>query len=37
MPHRFQRRPLAVRVLAWSLVTLLFGIAVLAAIYQGSQ
>jgi hypothetical protein len=34
MAHPFQRKQLATRVLAWVLVTLLFSIAVLAAIYR---
>jgi hypothetical protein len=35
MPHRFQRKQLATRVLAPGLVILLFCTAILAAIYRG--
>jgi hypothetical protein len=35
MVHRFHRREMAARAFAWVLVALLFGIAVLAAIYRG--
>jgi hypothetical protein len=37
MPHRFQKQQMATRLLALVMVALLFCIAVLAAIYQGSQ
>jgi hypothetical protein len=37
MPHRFQRKQLATRVLALVLVTSLFCIAIFAAIYQGAR
>ena len=37
MPHRFQRKQLATRVLALVLVTSLFCIAIFAAIYRGAQ
>jgi hypothetical protein len=37
MPHRFQRKQMTVRAFAWVLVTRLFGVAVLAAIYLGKQ
>jgi hypothetical protein len=37
MPHRYQRKQLATRVLALVLVTSLFCIAIFAAIYQGAR
>jgi hypothetical protein len=36
MVHHFHRRQVTARAFAWVLVALLFGIAVLAAIYRGS-
>jgi hypothetical protein len=37
MPHRFRKQQMLTRLLALVMVALLFCIAALAAIYQGSQ